>query len=152
MTVPTLLRLAAPALALAVLALGATTAPSAHAGRIRAFAAPADGGFSSFHGVARHGPRGGVLRGRTVTTDGHGNGHVSSRAVAQGSHGSVVQAATASRDASGNASASRQATFTNAANGHTAHATTSYSRTDGAVTGQRTVTCQDAAGTTISCR
>jgi len=174
------LRPCAPALL--ALALAGAWAPPASAMRIRTAAAGPEG-HTAHTAVARRGPYGGgVVRGRTVSTDGHGNANIDTRAAARGPeggrgtrsanttlaadgsathHGEISAAnargtfdstSAASRDAAGNVSASRDSTLTSKATGNSAHASTSYTRTDEGIDVQRSVTCRDAGGNTIPCR
>ena len=50
----------------------------------------ADGSATARTGVARIGPNGALLRGRTATTDGQGNASVTSRGAAVGAQGGVA--------------------------------------------------------------
>lgn len=144
-------RFAAPALAGAVLAAG--LALPAEAGRLRAVKAQPGGGVSTASVAGRLGPHGGyAARSGHATAGPDGSAAHTGRFVAANARGSITGTSSASRDGQGNASASRQTTFTNSATGNSAHVSSSYSRTDGGVSGQRTVSCQDATGQAIACR
>lgn len=146
-----LARLAAPALAAALLATG-IPAP-AQAGRLRAVAANPDGGVTAVTGVARRGPHGGrVLRAGSTSVNADGSAAHQGRFHAANARGSVTSSGSASRDGAGNASAARETTVTSAATGNSAQIDSSYSRSDGTGSAQRSVTCYDAAGNTIACR
>ncbi len=167
------------ALAATVLASGFTTV-NAEAAMRRVVRPNAAGGVTANTLVGHHGPYGGgVLRGRSVSTDGQGNASITSRGVARGpdggigrrsgsstvnangsaSHqgsfsgsnarGSISSSGTATRDAAGNASQSRSTTATNAATGNSIQTSTSYNSGSGMT---RTATCYDASGAVISCR
>lgn len=144
-------RLLAPALLAALLAAG--TVPPAEAGRLRIVQAHPGGGGSVATVAGRHGPHGGhaVRRGRTAVGP-DGSATHAGRFTAANARGSIASSGTSSRDAQGHASASRQTTVTNAATGHSAQVSASYSRTDSGMSAQRTVSCHDAAGQAIACR
>ena len=138
----------------------------------------ADGSTVSKTGVARSGPNGAVLRGRTATTDGQGNASVTSRGVAAGAHGGVAtrQGSTtrsadgsashsgavsaqgaqgslqssggATRNADGTVAQARSTTATSAATGNSVQAQSSYSKDTGL---SRSATCYDASGTAMAC-
>ena len=138
----------------------------------------ADGSTVSKTGVARSGPNGVVLRGRTATTDGQGNASVTSRGAAVGAQGStaVRQGSTthgadgsashsgtvsaqnaqgnlqssggATRNADGTVTQARSTTATSAATGNSVQAQSSYSKDTGL---SRSATCYDASGTAMAC-
>ena len=138
----------------------------------------ADGSKVSHTGVARSGPNGAVLRGRTATTDGQGNGSVTSRGAAVGAQGGVAvrQGSTArsadgstshsgtvsaqnaqgslqssggaTRNADGTATQARNTTATSAATGNSVQAQSSYSKDNGL---SRSATCYDASGAAMAC-
>ena len=138
----------------------------------------ADGSTVSKTGVARSGPNGAVLRGRTATTDGQGNARVTSRGAAAGAHGGVAtrqgsttrsadgsashsgavsaQGAQGSlqssgggtRNADGTVAQARSTTATSAATGNSVQAQSSYSKDTGL---SRSATCYDASGTALAC-
>lgn len=160
----------------AVLALAAPT--EAQARTRRSVEHNADGSTTARTGVARRSPNGTVLRGRTTTTDGQGNGSVTSRraavgaqggtAVRQGrttrsadgsaSHSGTVSAqnaqghlqssGSATRNADGTVTQARSTTATSAATGNSVQAQSSYSKDSGL---SRSATCYDASGTAMAC-
>lgn len=138
----------------------------------------ADGSTTAHTGVARSGPNGAVLRGRTVTTDGQGNASVSTRGAAVGAQGGVaVRQGSTTRSADGSASHSgslsaqnaqgslqssggatrngdgsvtqaRTSTATSAATGNSVQTQSSYSKDTGL---SRSATCYDASGAAMGC-
>src|SRR3989344_3786973 len=72
----------------AVLALAAPT--EAQARTRRSVEHNADGSTTTHTGVARSGPNGAMLLGRTATTDGQGNGSVTRRGATVGAQGGVA--------------------------------------------------------------
>lgn len=138
----------------------------------------ADNSTTALTGVARSGPNGAVLRGRTATTDGQGNGSVTSRGAAVGAQGGVAvrQGSTArsadgsashsgtvsaqnaqgslqssggaSRNAVGTVAQARSTTATSAATGNSVQTQSSYSKDSGL---SRSATCYDASGTAMAC-
>lgn len=138
----------------------------------------ADGTTTAHTGVARSGPNGAVLRGRTATADGQGNASVSSRgaavgaqgggAVRQGSttrsadgsashsgtvsaqnaQGSLQSSGGATRNADGTVTQARTSTATSAATGNSVQTQSSYSKDSGL---SRSATCYDASGTAMAC-
>lgn len=138
----------------------------------------ADGSTTAHTGVARSGPNGAVLRGRTVTTDGQGNASVSTRGAAVGAQGGVAvrQGSTtrsadgsashsgslsaqnaqgslqssggATRNADGSVTQARTSTATSAATGNSVQTQSSYSK-DGGLS--RSATCYDASGAAMAC-
>ena len=100
-------------------------------------------------GVARSGPNGAVLRGRTAATDGQGNASVTSRGVAAGAQGGVAtRQGSTTRSADGSVTQARTSTATSAATGNSVQAQSSYSQASGL---SRSFTCYDASGTTMAC-
>lgn len=129
-------------------------------------------------GVARSGPNGVMLRGRTATTDGQGSGSVTSRGAAVGAQGGVAarQGSTtrsadgsashsgtvsaqnaqgslhssggAARNADGSVTQARTSTATSGATGNSVQAQSSYSQASGL---SRNATCYDASGTAMAC-
>lgn len=138
----------------------------------------ADGSTTARTGIARSGPHGTVLRGRTAATDGQGNGSVTSRAAAVGAQGGVAvrQGSTtrnadgsashagtvsaqnaqgslqssggATRNADGTVSQARSTTATSAATGNSVQTQSSYSQGSGI---SRSATCYDASGAAMTC-
>jgi hypothetical protein len=138
----------------------------------------ADGTTTAHTGVARSGPNGAVLRGRTATADGQGNASVSSRGAAVGAQGGVAvrQGSTtrsadgsashsgtvsaqnaqgslqssggATRNADGSVTQARTSTATSAATGNSVQTQSSYSKDSGL---SRSATCYDASGTAMAC-
>lgn len=139
----------------------------------------ADGSTTARTGVARSGPNGAsVLRGRTVSTDGQGNGSVTRRgaavsaqsgtAVRQGSttrnadgsashtgtvsaqnaQGSLQSSGGAARSVDGTVTQARSTTATSAATGNSVQTQSSYSKDSGL---SRSATCYDASGTAMAC-
>lgn len=168
--------------ALAAVALGAVlalAAPAEAQARTRhSVEHNADGSTTAHTGVARRGPNGGVLRGRTATTDGQGNTSVTSRgavvgaqcgmAVRQGSttrdadgsashsgslsaqnaRGSLQSSGGATRNADGTVTQARTSTATSAATGNSVQTQSSYSQGSGL---SRSATCYDASGAVMAC-
>lgn len=160
----------------AVLALAAPT--EAQARTRRSVEHNADGSTTARTGVARNGPNGAVLRGRTATTDGQGNASVTSRGAAVGAQGGVAErqgsttrradgsashsgtvsaqnaqgslqsSGGASRNADGTVTQARSTTATNATTGNSVQAQSSYSKDNG---WSRSATCHDASGTALAC-
>ncbi len=160
----------------AVLALAAPA--EAQARTRRSVEHNADGSTTARTGVARSGPNGAVLRGRSATTDGQGNGSVTSRgaavgtqggtAVRQGStarhadgsashsgtvsaqnaQGSLYSSGGATRNADGTVAQARSTTATSAATGNSVQAQSSYSKDNGL---SRSATCYDASGAAMAC-
>ena len=169
-----------PALAtLGLSAVLALTAPTeAQARTRRSVEHNADGSTTAHTGVARSGPNGALLRGRTATTDGQGNGSVTRRGAAVGAQGGVAarQGSTtrsvdgsashsgtvsaqnaqvslhssggASRNADGSVEQTRSTTATSAATGNSVQTQSSYSKDSGL---SRSATCYDASGTAMAC-
>jgi len=138
----------------------------------------ADGSTASHTGVARSGPNGTVLRGRTATTDGQGNASVTRRGAAVGTQGGVaVRQGSTTRNADGSASHSgslsaqnaqgslqssggatrnadgtvmqaRTSTATSAVTGNSVQTQSSYSQDSGL---SRSATCYDASGAAMAC-
>ena len=138
----------------------------------------ADGSTTAHTGVARRGPNGAVLRGRTATTDGQGNASVTSRGAAMGAQGGMaVRQGSTTRNADGSASYSgavsaqnaqgslqsnggatrnadgtvtqgRTTTATSAATGNSVQTQSSYGKDTGLA---RSATCYDASGTAMPC-
>ncbi|KWT85245.1 MULTISPECIES: hypothetical protein [unclassified Variovorax] len=167
--------------ALAATVLSAAFATTdAEAATRRAVWSNAAGGVTANTMTGRLGPYGGgVLRGRSVSTDALGNATAASHGVVRGrnggfgqrsgstmrnadgsaSHqsafsgssarGSISSSGGATRDAMGNVSQSRGTTATNAVTGNSIQATRSYNSATGAT---RTATCYNASGAVISCR
>ena len=167
--------------AIAVAALLVTHASDAHARSHRVVAQSADGSTTARTGVARAAPGGGgggMLRGRSVTTDGQGNGSMRSGAVmvgphgatavrqgqstrnadgtanhsstiaAQGAQGAVQSTGTATRNADGSVTQGRTTTATSAATGNSVQASSSYNKDTGL---NRSANCFDASGTAMAC-
>ena len=165
----------------AVLALAAPT--EAQARTRRSVEHNADGSTGSqtgvaHTGVARSGPNGAMLRGRTATTDGQGNGSVTRRGAtvgaqggvaarqgsttrsvdgsashsgtvsAQNAQGSLHSSGGASRNADGSVEQARSTTATSAATGNSVQTQSSYSKDSGL---SRSATCYDASGTAMAC-
>ncbi|ODS67046.1 MAG: hypothetical protein ABS37_01650 [Acidovorax sp. SCN 65-108] len=164
--------------AFAVAALLLSTASEANARTRRVVEHNADGSATAHTGVARSGPNGAMLRGRTATIDGQGNGSVTRRgatvgaqggmAVRQGSttrsadgsasHSGTVSAQNAqgslhssgggSRNADGSVEQARSTTATSAATGNRVQTQSSYSKDSGL---SHSATCYDASGTAMAC-
>lgn len=168
--------------AIAALALGAVLAlaapTDAHARTRHTVDHNADGSTTAHASVARSGPSGAVLRGRTASTDGQGNSSVSRRsaavgaqggtAVRQGSttrsadgsashsgavaaqnaQGSLQSSGGATRNADGTVTQARTTTATSTATGNSVQAHSSYSQDSGL---NRSATCYDASGTAMVC-
>ena len=160
----------------AVLALAAPT--EAQARTRRSVEHSADGSTTAHTGVARSGPNGALLRGRTATTDGQGNGSVTRRGAtvgaqggvaarqgsttrsvdgsashsgtvsAQNAQGSLHSSGEASRNADGSVEQARSTTATSAATGNSVLTQSSYSKDSGL---SRSATCYDASGTAMAC-
>ena len=160
----------------AVLALAAPT--EAQARTRRSVEHNADGSTTAHTGVARSGPNGALLRGRTATTDGQGNGSVTRRGAtvgaqggvaarqgsttrsvdgsashsgtvsAQNAQGSLHSSGEASRNADGSVEQARSTTATSAATGNSVQTQSSYSKDSGL---SRSATCYDASGTAMAC-
>src|SRR3989344_3069471 len=151
----------------AVLALAAPT--EAQARTRRSVEHNADGSTTTHTGVARSGPNGAMLRGRTATTDGQGNGSVTRRGATVGAQGGVAarQGSTTrsvdgssshrgtrhgggggSRNADGSVEQARSTTATSAATGNSVQTQSSYSKGSGL---SRSATCYDASGTAMAC-
>ncbi len=160
----------------AVLALAAPT--EAQARTRRSVEHNADGSTTTHTGVARSGPNGAMLRGRTATTDGQGNGSVTRRGAtvgaqggvaarqgsttrsvdgsashsgtvsAQNAQGSLHSSGGASRNADGSVEQARSTTATSAATGNSVQTQSSYSKDSGL---SRSATCYDASGTAMAC-
>ena len=169
----------ATATACALLAALATPVQSAQAREVRAGVPHDDGSVAARRGVVRTTPAGGgIVRGRSVTTDGAGNTTQRSAAAvatpegglavrrasntraadgsathqgsvsAQGAQGSLTSSGSAARAADGSVTQSRSTTATHAATGHSVQANSSYSQDAGP---SRTVTCYDASGSAMAC-
>lgn len=138
----------------------------------------ADGSSTAHTGVARSGPNGAVLRGRTTTTDGQGNASVTSRGAAvgaqggtamrqgsttrsadgsaghsgtmsaQNAQGSAQSSGGATRNADGTVTHARSTTATSAATGNSVQTQSSYSQDTGL---SRSTTCYDASGGAMDC-
>jgi len=164
--------------AFAVAALLLSAANDANARTRRSVEHNADGGTTAHTGVARSGPHGAVLRGRTATTDGQGNSSVNSRSVAvgaqggmdvhqgsttrsadgsashsgtvsaQNAQGSLHSSGGASRNTDGTVAQARSTTATSATTGNSVQAQSSYSKDSGL---SRSATCYDASGTAMAC-
>lgn len=166
-------------MAVLLAALLALAAPAdANARTHRSVEHHADGSTTAHTGVARSGPNGAVLRGRTATTDGQGNGSVTSRGAAMGAQGgmAVRQGSTtrnadgsashsgavsaqnaqgslqssggATRNADGTVTQARTSTATSAATGNSVQTQSSYGKDTGLA---RSATCYDASGTAMPC-
>lgn len=153
---------------------------SAEAGGLRTTHANTAGGVTSTAMVGRQGASGGAYaRGRSVATDGHGNGTAVSGAgfvgpngatggragtttvyadgsathqsglSASGAQGSVQSSGSATRDAAGNVTQSRSSAATNTATGNSVQSSSAYNSTTGLT---HTATCYNASGAVIACR
>src|SRR3989344_1270007 len=116
----------------AVLALAAPT--EAQARTRRSVEHNADGSTTTHTGVARSGPNGAMLRGRTVPP--------------QKAQGSLHSSGGASRNADGSVEQARSTTATSAATGNSVQTQSSYSKGSGL---SRSATCYDASGTAMAC-
>lgn len=165
--------------ALAVTALLLCTADDANARTQRVVEHNADGSTTARTGAARATPSGGgLLRGRTATTDGQGNASVTSRGAAVGAQGGMAErqgsttrradgsashsgtvsaqnvqgslqsSGGATRNADGTVMQARSTTATSAATGNSVQAQSSYSKDSGL---SRSATCYDASGTAMAC-
>ncbi|RKR69036.1 hypothetical protein C8C94_3558 [Acidovorax sp. 94] len=166
-------------MAVLLAALLALAAPAdANARTRRSVEHNADGSTTTHTGVARSGPNGAMLRGRTATTDGQGNGSVTRRGAAvgvqggvaarqgsttrsvdgsashsgtvsaQNAQGSLHSSGGASRNADGSVEQARSTTATSAATGNSVQTQSSYSKDSGL---SRSATCYDASGTAMAC-
>jgi hypothetical protein len=166
-------------MAVLLAALLALAAPAdANARTRRSVEHNADGSTTTHTGVARSGPNGAMLRGRTATTDGQGNGSVTRRGAAvgvqggvaarqgsttrsvdgsashsgtvsaQNAQGSLHSSGGASRNADGSVEQARSTTATSAATGNSVQTQSSYSKDSGL---SRSATCYDASDTAMAC-
>lgn len=165
--------------AVAVAALLVSSASDANARTRRVVEHNADGSTTARTGVARAAPGGrGVLRGRSVTTDGQGHGSVSSGAAvvgpngatavrqgqsarnadgtashsssiaAQGDRGTLQSTGAATRNADGSVTQGRTTTATSAATGNSVQTNSTYNPDTGL---NRSATCFDASGAAMAC-
>ena len=165
--------------ALAVAALLLSAAHDANARTRRGVDPNADGSTTARTGVARAAPGGGgVLRGRSVTTDGQGHGSVrsgaavagpngatavrqvqsarnadgtarhSSAIAAQGDRGTLQSTGAATRIADGSVTQGRATTATSASTGNSVQASSSYNKDTGLT---RNASCFDASGAAMAC-
>lgn len=165
--------------ALAVAAMLLLTASDASAHSRHTVEHNADGSATARSGVVRAAPGGGgVLRGRSVTTDGQGHGSVrsgaavagpngatavrqgqsarnadgsashSSAMAAQGDRGTLQSTGAATRSADGSVTQGRTTTATSANTGNSVQTSSSYNPDTGRT---RSASCFDASGAPMAC-